>query len=397
MGRYHFRSCVSMLAYGAVCAKILQISSYPPPAGGWAVRVIYIRRELESRGHACAVLNMGPNRRIRSPHYVDVQSGRDYVAKVFWFVRRGYLVHAHLNGTSPKGVLLTIVAQLLAVMGGRGAVLTFHAGERQRYFPPERSRLMQPGYWLVFTLARAIVCNSEAVKQGITRYGVRGDKILAIPAFSKQYLQFERIVLPQPIQDFLYDRKPVLLSYAYFRPENQLSCLVEATATLVRRFPNLALAFVGYPEGAEPLMELAEKLGLARHVHICGDLPHDGFLSLMAKSDVYIRTCTSDGVCSSVLEALSLGVPVIASVPPSRPNGVITYEAGNSADLAGRVTGVLDNMAAIRETLPKPAIRDTVADEADLLEQLYARRPSKTSNRQAKVKVNGQLTETCGD
>ena len=39
--------------------KILQISSYPPPRAGWAVRVEFLKRQLLAEGHDCVVLNIG--------------------------------------------------------------------------------------------------------------------------------------------------------------------------------------------------------------------------------------------------------------------------------------------------------------------------------------------------
>jgi len=82
---------------------------------------------------------------------------------------------------------------------------------------------------------------------------------------------------------------------------------------------------------------------------------------------MYVRTPSKDGVCSSVLEALSLGVPVVASENGTRPASVITFRPDDAADLAAKVSEVLEREAEVRRALVTPTIRDTVTDEARLL------------------------------
>ena len=84
-------------------ARILEVTSYPPPRAGWGIRVEFLKKRLEREGHTCVVLNTGASRRIPSPEYETVLGGADFVNKVWRFARRGFLVHAHANGDSPKG------------------------------------------------------------------------------------------------------------------------------------------------------------------------------------------------------------------------------------------------------------------------------------------------------
>ena len=347
--------------------RILQITSYPPPRAGWGVRVEHVRRHLEQQGHTCDVLNMGANRRVKSPDYVDVQGGRDYARKVWRFVRRGYLVHAHLNGDSPKGLILTLLALLLQLASGRRAVITFHAGPLQKYFPQERSLVFAPGYWLVFALSSHIICNSDVVKQRIVGYGVRPGKITAIPAFSRQYLEFESVTLPPRIEAFFAERSPVICSYVFFRPEFFIPALIDAIQRLTARFPRLGLVIMGSDTNSEPVVEQIRRLNLDAYVLLAGDQPHDEFLTIMTRSRMYVRTPPKDGVCSSVLEALALGIPVVASENGTRPPSVVTFTPADADDLSAKIAHVLDHEADVRAAVVRPEIRDTVADEAALL------------------------------
>jgi hypothetical protein len=72
-----------------VSAKILEVTSYPPPRAGWGVRVEYVKRQLEHEGHSCVVINIGNSRTIPSAEYETVMGGADFVRKVWRFCVAG--------------------------------------------------------------------------------------------------------------------------------------------------------------------------------------------------------------------------------------------------------------------------------------------------------------------
>lgn len=348
-------------------ARILEITSYPPPHAGWGVRVRHVRARLLAMGHECVVLNIGKSRKISSPHYVDVQNGIDYCWKVLRFSHQGYTVHAHVNGDSPKGLALTLVAQLINACCGRRCFLTFHAGPVQRYFPSSQSFWFGPAFWLAFRLPRTIICNSDAVKAQIVSYGIDARKIVPIPAFSTQYLHFERVALDERLERFFTRWDPVVCSYVFFRTEFFIESLVDAVALLTRRFPRLGLVIMGSDSGSDPIVRRLAAQGLEDRVLLAGDLSHDAFLTVLERARLYIRTPSKDGVCSSVLEAMSLRVPVVAAENGTRPPGVVTFTANDPQDLAVKVEAVLVHYDHIRRALVVPPVRDTVTDEANLL------------------------------
>lgn len=54
-------------------------------------------------------------------------------------------------------------------------------------------------------------------------------------------------------------------------------------------------------------------LKLGDRIMIVDDLDHDEFLTALSRSTAYVRTAPADGVSSSVLEALTLPVPVVTA------------------------------------------------------------------------------------
>jgi glycosyltransferase involved in cell wall biosynthesis len=348
--------------------KILEISSYPPPRAGWGVRVAFVKQALLEAGHDCKVLNIAPESRKRpSPEYLTSMNGLDYILKVFWHCLKGYRVHMHLNGNSPKGFVLTILAELCSLLTFKRPYLTMHAGPKQLYFPKEQAPALTPMFKFIFGVARKTICNDEKVKAKIVEYGISPDRVVPIQAFSRQYLQFVPQTPPEPLRKFMENNEILISSYVFFRPEFYIESMIEAIAKLLHKHPSVGLLILGSDENSESIRELVKQFNISDHVYFCGDLDHDMFLTLVSASDIFLRTPIRDGVSSSVLEALALGVPVVASENHRRPESVITYDHESVIDMVRALDATITNLDQVKAQIVKPKIRDTVADEVAVL------------------------------
>jgi glycosyltransferase involved in cell wall biosynthesis len=356
----------------SVRARILEVTSYPPPRAGWGIRVEFLKKALEVEGHQCVVLNIGTSRNIPSDEYETVLSGADFVEKVWRYSRQGFVVHAHANGDAIKGLLLALIAELINLSCGLRCYLTFHAGALQRYFPKRQAPLLVPLFWLLFTIPRRIICNSDDVKARIRGYGVRASKIVPIPAFSKQYLDYTRVPLPDDVEAFFDRYSHVIFTYVRMRGSFHPLTLIDGLAALVSRGRDVGLVLCGVSghmdEGVwESVQQRIVQHQLTGRICVLPDMDHAAFLTAMSRSTLYLRTPMSDGVAASVLEALALGVPVVACENGTRPPGVITYPAEDYEQMAGRIEHVLDHRPSIVRGLAPVGVRDTLAHEIELL------------------------------
>ncbi|WP_089944099.1 glycosyltransferase family 4 protein [Candidatus Entotheonella palauensis] len=353
--------------------KILQISPFPPPRTGWSVRVAFLKSALLALGHQCQVLNIGNSRKVESPEYVCVYNAWDYLYKVVKFSAQGYTIHAHVNGETWKGLLLVFAAGMANRLFGKRYVLTFHGGVQQIYFTPETGGYFTPFFRLMFALSQRIICNNEAVKAKIAAYGVDPDKVVPIPAFTRQYLQHETVNFDPPLEHFLAQHTPVILSYIVFRDGFFIETLIEGFRRLRTDYPGVGLLLIGTESDESPLEAeirgLIAAASLEPHVFDVPSMSHDEFRTAMKRCDLYIRTPITDGVCSSVLEALSYELPVVAAENGSRPPSVIPYIADDPQDLATQAANTLAHLDDVRQQIIKPVIRDTLSDEVNLLIQ----------------------------
>jgi glycosyltransferase involved in cell wall biosynthesis len=350
--------------------KIAQIGPYPPPETGWSVRIKELRLEIERSGNFCKVLNIGSNRKVQNDQYIGVQNGLDYILKLFFLRVQGYRFHIHGNAQAVKGPLLCLIANVIAVLTLKRAIMTFHGGYSQLFFPKKNAGRMLLVIYLNFLFSKKIICNDQEIKRLICNYGplINFKKVYPIPAFSTQYLEFEKVDLPEHIQSFIKTKDFIVVSYIAVRNGFHLETLCEY---IERASDKIAFVITGVGKVEDTNLEdtYQKLIGFEQtgKIIMIQSLSHDAFMSLLTISDIYLRTPDSDGVSSSVLEAMSSGAVVVASENGRRPEGVITYTKDNSVDLENKINMVLNDLQPYKSSVTKPLIKDTVSEEVKVL------------------------------
>jgi len=217
------------------------------------------------------------------------------------------------------------------------------------------------------------------VKRAIEDYGIRSDRIVAIPPFSKQNLTFSEASLPENVETFLHQRHPVFFCYVSFRPEYELPMLRRAMARFRRDHPRAGFVWLGFPSKEMPAVNqyvtewsADERDGLL----LLGNLPHDEFLSLLRRCTAYLRTPMCDGVAASILESLALGTPVVASDNGTRPRGVVTYTNLDEAEMCAKLSLLITQPEQVKERTRLDQMDDNIDLTTDwLLGQRSTRRP----------------------
>lgn len=318
---------------------------------GWAIQTVMLKREIERRGHICRVMNINENRRVKSAEFVDVQGPADYCMKLARHMFRGYRLNVHVNGGSPKGYLLALIAALFGRLMFRPTVVTFHGGIPQPFFPRYDFSFAHFQYKALFALAGSITCDSEEIRQAIMQYGVRGSKVAAIPCFSSELLDAERMELSAETEQFLASHAPTFFCYVSFRPEYRLEVLRDAMKRFRLENQKAGFIWLGFPEN-----EMAATRGFVADwpvderasLLLLGNLRHEEFVTLLVRCTAKLRTPACDGISASVLESLASGIPVVASENGRRPPGVVTYSEHDADDLSAKLQYVLDNYEAVK-------------------------------------------------
>jgi glycosyltransferase involved in cell wall biosynthesis len=238
----------------------------------------------------------------------------------------------------------------------------------QNYFPQSKAPYLNLLYKFIFTIPRHIICNNKIVKEAIKSYGISEEKVVPIQAFSIQYLNFNKSILPRYIEEFFNKYTNVISSYVFYRPEFFVENMIHAMKKLSEKTNDFGLIIMGSDDGAEEISKLIHDMYLENHIIIVGDQDHDNFLTIISRSKIYLRTPVKDGVCSSVLEALYLGIPVVASENHLRPESVITYQNNDINDMVEKIFYTISNHTDVTHGVVRPKISDTIVDEIEVLQ-----------------------------
>ncbi|AKH82077.1 glycosyl transferase [Streptomyces sp. CNQ-509] len=144
-------------------------------------------------------------------------------------------------------------------------------------------------------------------------------------------------VLPQERRPARTSGPPTVVYVARVQERKRPEDFIRAIPVVLAKYPDARFVLAGPDTGAlaEPMMRLAAELGVADSVSYVGSLAPAEVLAQHRSSDVYVLPSVVEPFPVSVLEAMSVGVPV-----------VITRTCGLGPDVAEAGAGrVLDSRA----------------------------------------------------
>ena len=102
-----------------------------------------------------------------------------------------------------------------------------------------------------------------------------------------------------------------IVMVANLRTEKAHDVLIEATALLLRTYPDVRVTCVGDGPERDRLMALAHDRGVSHAVAFPGHA--DDIPAVLAANDVFVLSSRSEAFPNAVLEAMAAGLPVVAS------------------------------------------------------------------------------------
>jgi glycosyltransferase involved in cell wall biosynthesis len=112
---------------------------------------------------------------------------------------------------------------------------------------------------------------------------------------------------------------PLIVSVGRLRAKKGLDTLVDACAVLRDRGRRFACEIVGYGEEQASLQAQIDRLKLTDEVHLAGKLTREQVIDRYAQAAVYVQPSRiaadgdRDGIPNVLLEAMAMGLPVVAS------------------------------------------------------------------------------------
>jgi glycosyltransferase involved in cell wall biosynthesis len=140
---------------------------------------------------------------------------------------------------------------------------------------------------------------------------------------------------------------------------------LQALARLHAHCPNATLTIVGKGPDRTWLRQMADRLGVAHAVDFRGWVPREQVLQLYREHTAFLFPSLHDSGGTVVMEALSLGLPVIC-LDTGGPGAMLPPSCGFKVPVAGRSPAevVSDLAAAMQQLAGSPDLREELAQRA---------------------------------
>ncbi|HEX2928413.1 MAG TPA: glycosyltransferase family 4 protein [Candidatus Binatia bacterium] len=336
--------------------QVLIVSGiFPPDIGGPASYVPKMAAALLARGHRVTVVTLSdapqssdasysfPVVRIRRSLFKPIRFLRTVAALV------GAGWHADVlfvNGLYPEAVVANSILRKPQVQKWVGD-WAWERATNQKWTRDTFSEFQERrGSWKTERLkklrsfcvrrADAVIVPSRYLAATAARWGVAQEKVVTI---------YNAVEIDPPVPSVIpLSTQFKLVTVGRLIALKQIDRLIAA----IRDRKNIGLVIIGDGPERGPLENLAREQGLTERIYFAGQKTNQETLSLMAGCDLFVLNSTHEGFPHVVLEAMSLGLPVIATAVGGTPelihngvNGVLV-----AVDSARALPDALDRLMA---------------------------------------------------
>ncbi|MGH7500022.1 MAG: glycosyltransferase [Gemmatimonadales bacterium] len=224
--------------------------------------------------------------------------------------------------------------------------------------------LRRGGFW---RRAQRVIAISRAVADVLAADGIAADRVAIVP--SGISLEDARATPSLGVRARLGlpADATIAANVAALVGHKDHPTLLRAARALRDSMPSLHWVIAGEGPLRPGIELLREELGLGGHVHLLGHIPEP--VRLIADADVYVMSSSQEGLGTTVLDAMAIGIPVASTAAGGIPEmlsggGGLLVPAGEFAALAD----------AVRSALTDSTLRAALIDRASTAVQRFTAR-----------------------
>jgi glycosyltransferase involved in cell wall biosynthesis len=315
--------------------SILQLGPMPPPYGGISTHIAALKHRLEENN-------------------IKTEVASFQTVSALWHMLNCKIVHSHEISARSK-----ILLPLLRGVNKR-VMLSVHGDGLEDQLTTNQVLKLNPLGKLLLRKALKhydyIIAANDKIKQFLLSVGVNEGCVVVIPEFIPVETTWDYRAERPDIESFIHGRKVFFLSGdlrkyhgAYLYGFDLMFDFVKKN----REMENHICVFMNVTNGGDiDSIEELERMRVGNHLEnviYINRIPLISALPLIKESFALIRPTNTDGNSVSILEALYLKVPVIASDVVDRPKSCLLFKSRDGEDLSRAIHYLMDNYSHVKK------------------------------------------------
>ena len=312
-----------------ICDKI------PPYAGGPGYHVFGLSKKLTERKHQVTIITRGS---WKKPYFVETINGlkvyrvRFIPIYPFHLQPHGFFVSKFLKSVESNfDVVHLHNANIPVVETSLPKVVTEH-GTMKGYIP-HRKILDLPSLVVKAFASMYIAIDCKIVKSA--------DRVIAISKGCAEELKFfygiknlETInnavdsMFFCPLKNKKGDKNQFILYSGRLSAEKGLVDLVKSAVYICKKYGNIKFVIAGNGPLESHIKKLISNFNLEKNFCFTGNLSHDALLKYYQNATLYVLPSYREGLPTTLLEAMSCELPVVATAIPGISEVIVNRKTG---------------------------------------------------------------------
>lgn len=291
---------------------------------GGMERVIFIAHSLLKEKYDVSVVTLYANNADYMPtfEYIDLNcppmSGK--LSKIFNTVKRCIAVKKIKKKIKPDIVMSFGTAANFSNVISKG---------KDKVVVGIRSYDWLTNYFATFNIDKWIYNNADRVvsvskviahkAEDLFKLNKFKSKVLYNP-YDTEYINKKSVEKITEIE--LLESDNIIVSVGRLVNQKGFNHLIKAFSLVVKKYPNTKLLIIGHGEKENELKTLSNKLGIDEKVLFLGG--QDNPYKFMKRADLYVLSSLTEGFPNAMVEAMSIGVPILAVDCKSGPREILS-------------------------------------------------------------------------
>lgn len=334
--------------------KIAIIGPYPPPYGGISVHIKRMKLYLENNNIDVVIYNESKEDNFILEKVISIGTYKKFIFKIP-FLKEDIL---HFHSINKRIRILLGFYKIF----NKKIILSLH-GESMNDQIKTSNYLGKKLLKSSLKKIDYVTCSNSKIKKDLICFGIDQNKIEVIPEYIKPFEtkeDFESV--PQNVWQFVNSSNFLISANGWIRFYDKedlygIDMLINLVYELNKKNiqVSLILALLGVESQSREekkyyceLKSRIKELDIENNIFIF-ESKNKEFYPILQKSQLFIRPTNTDGNSVSVMEAMDLKIPCIASDACPRPKGIVKFKSRDIKDLTKKSMEVIQDYKVYKE------------------------------------------------